>query len=86
MFRRSSTSTASGGTPPPGYKVAMPDRGKPELLGKVVGMGRFPCTPDFAKAAACGVVTLATQTPFAEKKDLLPDSLLLIAGGAPGQG
>ena len=64
----------------------MPDRGKPELLGKVVGMGRFPCTPDFAKAMACGVVTLAIQTPFAEKKDLLPDSLLLIAGGAPGQG
>ena len=73
-----------------GYKIAMLNRGEsplkgeepglPELLGKVVGAGKFSCTPDFAKVAACDAVTLAIQTPFKDKKDLLPDFSPLIEG------
>jgi UDP-N-acetyl-D-mannosaminuronic acid dehydrogenase len=73
-----------------GYKIAMLNRGEsplkgeepglPELLGKVVDAGKFSCTPDFAKVAECDAVTLAIQTPFKDKKDLLPDFSPLIEG------
>ncbi len=73
-----------------GYKIAMLNRGEsplkgeepglPELLGKVVGAGKFSCTSDFAKVAECDAVTLAIQTPFADKKDLLPDFTPLVEG------
>src|SRR5690606_164930 len=46
-----------------GYKIAMLNRGEsplkgeepglPDLLGKVVGAGKFRCTPDFSEVAEC---------------------------------
>ncbi len=73
-----------------GYKIAMLNRGESplkgeepgleELLGKVVGAGKFSCTADFSKIAECDAVTLAIQTPFKDKKDLLPDFTPLIEG------
>ncbi|WP_292492772.1 nucleotide sugar dehydrogenase [Methanoculleus sp. 10] len=73
-----------------GYKINMLNRGESplkgeepgleDLLGKVVGAGKFSCTADFAKIAECDAVTLAIQTPFKDKKDLLPDFTPLIEG------
>ena len=73
-----------------GYKIAMLNRGKSplkgeepgleELLTKVVGAGKFSCTADFSKIAECDAVTLAIQTPFLDKKDLLPDFSALVEG------
>ena len=73
-----------------GYKITMLNRaesplkgeepGLEELLGKVVGAGKFSCTSDFSKVAECDAVTLAIQTPFLDKKDLLPDFTPLIEG------
>ena len=73
-----------------GYKIAMLNRGESplkgeepgleDLLQKVVSGGKFECTPDFSKIAECDAVTLAIQTPFKDKKDLLPDFTPLIAG------
>jgi UDP-N-acetyl-D-mannosaminuronic acid dehydrogenase len=73
-----------------GYKIAMLNRGESplkgeepgleDLLGKVVGAGKFSCTADFSKIAECDAVTLAIQTPFKDKKDLLPDFTPLIEG------
>jgi len=73
-----------------GYKINMLNRGESplkgeepgleELLGKVVGAGKFSCTADFSKIAECDAVTLAIQTPFKDKKDLLPDFSPLIEG------
>ena len=51
-----------------------------ELLTKVVGAGKFSCTADFSKIAECDAVTLAIQTPFLDKKDLLPDFSALVEG------
>ena len=45
-----------------------------------MGAGKFSCTPDFSKITECGAVTLAIQTPFADKKDLLPDFTPLTEG------
>ncbi|MGB4280032.1 MAG: nucleotide sugar dehydrogenase, partial [Methanoculleus sp.] len=77
-------------SPTSGYKIAMLNRGESplkgeepgleELLKKVVGAGKFSCTADFAKIAECDAVTLAIQTPFKDKKDLLPDFTPLIEG------
>ena len=77
-------------SPSSGYKINMLNRGESplkgeepgleELLGKVVGAGKFSCTSDFAKVAECDAVTLAIQTPFLDKKDLLPDFTPLIEG------
>ena len=77
-------------SPTSGYKIAMLNRGESplkgeepgleELLKKVVGAGKFSCTSDFSKVAECDAVTLAIQTPFADKKDLLPDFTPLIEG------
>jgi UDP-N-acetyl-D-mannosaminuronic acid dehydrogenase len=81
-FQRDSTTS--------GYKIAMLNRGESplkgeepgleDLLRKVVSSGKFSCTPDFSKIAECDAVTLAIQTPFKDKKDLLPDFTPLIAG------
>ena len=64
-----------------GYKINMLNRGESPLkgeepgledpLGKVVGAGKFSCTADFSKIAGCDAATLAIQTPFLDKKDLL---------------
>ncbi len=77
-------------SPSSGYKVAMLNRGESplkgeepgleELLGKVVGAGKFRCTSDFSEIAACDAVTLAIQTPFKDPKDLIPDFSALIEG------
>lgn len=73
-----------------GYKIAMLNQGESplkgeepgleDLLKKVVSGGKFECTPDFSKIAECDAVTLAIQTPFKDKKDLLPDFTPLIEG------
>ncbi|NVO65954.1 nucleotide sugar dehydrogenase [Methanofollis tationis] len=73
-----------------GYKIEMLNQGESplkgeepgleDLLRKVVSAGKFSCTPDFAKVAECDAVTLAIQTPFKDKKDLLPDFTPLIEG------
>ncbi|MDD4255380.1 MAG: nucleotide sugar dehydrogenase [Methanofollis sp.] len=77
-------------SPSSGYKIEMLNRGESplkgeepgleDLLQKVVSAGKFECTPDFSKIAECDAVTLAIQTPFKDKKDLLPDFTPLIAG------
>lgn len=77
-------------SPSSGYKINMLNRGESplkgeepgleDLLGKVVRAGKFSCTADFTKIAECDAVTLAIQTPFLDKKDLLPDFSPLLAG------
>jgi len=77
-------------SPSSGYKIAMLNRGESplkgeepgleELLGKVVGAGKFRCTSDFSEIAECDAVTLAIQTPFKDPKDLIPDFSALIEG------
>lgn len=73
-----------------GYKIAMLNRGESplkgeepgldDLLAKVVGAKKFECTSDFSKISECDAVTLAIQTPFLNKKDLLPDFSALFDG------
>lgn len=70
-------------SPTSGHKIALLNRGGcplvgeepglPDLIRKVVLAGKFHCTPDFSKIAACDAVTLAIQTPFRDPKDLEPD-------------
>jgi len=77
-------------SPSSGYKIAMLNRGESplkgeepgleELLGKVVGAGKFRCTADFSEIAECDAVTLAIQTPFKDPRDLIPDFSALIEG------
>jgi UDP-N-acetyl-D-mannosaminuronic acid dehydrogenase len=77
-------------SPSSGYKIAMLNAGESplkgeepgleELLRKVAGAGKFSCTADFSRIAACDAVTIAIQTPFADPKDLVPDFSALIAG------
>lgn len=77
-------------SPSSGYKVAMLNRGESplkgeepgleDLLGRVVGAGKFRCTSDFSQIAECDAVTLAIQTPFKDPKDLIPDFSALIEG------
>jgi hypothetical protein len=67
-FQRNSSSS--------GYKIVMLNRGESplkgeepgfeELLGTVVGAGKFSCTADFA---GCDAVTLAIQTSFLDERD-----------------
>ncbi len=81
-FQRASASS--------GYKIDMLNRGESplkgeepgleELLGKVVGAGKFRCTSDFSEVRACDAVTLAIQTPFLDPKDLIPDFSALTEG------
>jgi UDP-N-acetyl-D-mannosaminuronic acid dehydrogenase len=73
-----------------GYKIEMLNRGESplkgeepglsELLGNVVMAGKFSCTSDFSKIAACDAVTISIQTPFANPKDLIPDFSALFDG------
>lgn len=77
-------------SPSSGYKIDMLNRGESplkgeepgleDLLGKVVGTGKFRCTSDFGEVAGCDAVTLAIQTPFADPKDLIPDFSALTEG------
>ena len=77
-------------SPSSGYKIAMLNRGESplkgeepgleDLLKKVVGAGKFACTPDFSKIAGLDAVTLSIQTPFKNKDDLIPDFSALFEG------
>jgi UDP-N-acetyl-D-mannosaminuronic acid dehydrogenase len=77
-------------SPSSGYKIALLNRGESplkgeepgleELLGRVVSQGKFSCTSDFSKIAGLDAVTIAIQTPFRDKKDLIPDFSALFEG------
>jgi len=77
-------------SPSSGYKIAMLNKGESplkgeepgleDLLGKVVGAGKFACTADFSKIAGLDAVTLSIQTPFKNKDDLIPDFSALYEG------
>ncbi|TAJ45654.1 nucleotide sugar dehydrogenase [Methanofollis fontis] len=77
-------------SPTSGYKITMLNRGESplrgeepgleDLLKRVVGAGKFTCTPDFSTVSECDAVTLAIQTPFADPADLIPDFTPLIEG------
>ena len=77
-------------SPSSGYKIAMLNRGESplkgeepgleDLLRKVVGAGKFVCTPDFSQIADLDAVTLSIQTPFKNKDDLIPDFSALYDG------
>ncbi|MDO9326318.1 MAG: nucleotide sugar dehydrogenase [Methanoregula sp.] len=77
-------------SPTSGYKIAMLNRGESplkgeepgleDLLKKVVAANKFVCTPDFSKISELDAVTLSIQTPFLNKKDLLPDFSALFEG------
>lgn len=77
-------------SPSSGYKVAILNRGESpmkgdepglaELLNNVVHAGKFACTSDFSKIAGLDAVTIAVQTPFLNKDDLLPDFSALKEG------
>jgi UDP-N-acetyl-D-mannosaminuronic acid dehydrogenase len=66
-----------------GYKIDMLNRGESplkgeepgleELIGQVVRAGKFECTSNYSKISELDAVTLSIQTPFLNKKDLLPD-------------
>ena len=81
-FQRESSSS--------GYKIAMLNRGESplkgeepgleELLKKVVSAKKFEATSDFSKIRDVDAVTLAIQTPFLSKADLLPDFSALKEG------
>ncbi len=73
-----------------GYKIPMLNRGEnplkgeepglSEMLGNVVKLGKFSCTNDFSDIAKCDAVTLAIQTPFKNKEDLILDFSALEEG------
>ncbi|NMB80002.1 MAG: nucleotide sugar dehydrogenase [Methanomicrobiales archaeon] len=77
-------------SPTSGYKVAMLNRGESplkgeepgleDLLKKVVSAKKFECTSDFSKISELDAVALSIQTPFLNKKDLLPDFSALFEG------
>lgn len=81
-FQRASTTS--------GYKIEMLNRGESplkgeepglaDLLKKVVAAKKFVCTSDFSKISELDAVTLSIQTPFLNKKDLLPDFSALFDG------
>jgi len=81
-FQRDSSSS--------GYKIAMLNHGESplkgvepgleDLLKRVVAQKKFECTSDFSKIARLDAVTLAIQTPFLNKDDLLPDFSALEEG------
>lgn len=81
-FQRNSASS--------GYKIESLNRGESpmkgeepglsKLLKEVVSAGKFSCTSDFSKIAKLDAVTVAIQTPFLNKDDLLPDSSALKQG------
>ncbi|MDD3978459.1 MAG: UDP binding domain-containing protein, partial [Methanomicrobium sp.] len=51
-----------------------------ELIKKDVLSGKFECTSDFSKISECDAVTLAIQTPFKNRDDLIPDFTPLTEG------
>jgi UDP-N-acetyl-D-mannosaminuronic acid dehydrogenase len=73
-----------------GYKIAMLNRGESPLKGEEPGLGdllrnvvsakKFACMSDFSRIAEMDVVTLAIQTPFVDKDNLLPDFSALDEG------
>jgi len=73
-----------------GYKIEMLNRGESPLKGeepgledlieKVVDAGKFECTSDFSRIAELDAVTLSIQTPFLNKRDLLPNFSALKEG------
>ncbi|MEI7857257.1 MAG: nucleotide sugar dehydrogenase [Methanomicrobiales archaeon] len=73
-----------------GYKIEMLNRGESplkgeepgleDLLKKVVVEKKFSCISDFSKISELDAVTLSIQTPFLNKKDLLPDFSALFEG------
>lgn len=77
-------------SPTSGYKIDMLNRGESplkgeepgleDLLKKVTSEGKFECTSDFSRIRELDAVTLAIQTPFKDKKDLIPDFSALIDG------
>jgi UDP-N-acetyl-D-mannosaminuronic acid dehydrogenase len=77
-------------SPLSGYKIAMLNRGQcpikgeepglAEILTNVVRAGKFLCTSDFSRIAELDAVTIAIQTPFVNKNDLLPDFSALKEG------
>jgi len=70
-------------SPSSGYKIAVLNRGESpikgdepglaDLLMKVVSLGKFTSTSDFSRIASLDAVTVAIQTPFQSRDDLLPD-------------
>jgi UDP-N-acetyl-D-mannosaminuronic acid dehydrogenase len=77
-------------SPSSGYKIAMLNRGESPLKGEEPGIGeilksvvaakKFACTSDFSCLADMDAVTIAIQTPFLNKDDLLPDFSALNEG------
>ena len=77
-------------SPSSGYKIAMLNRGESPMKGEepglsdlllsVVSEGKFSCTSDFSRIAGLDAVTVAIQTPFTNKDDLLPDFSALMEG------
>jgi UDP-N-acetyl-D-mannosaminuronic acid dehydrogenase len=77
-------------SPSSGYKIAMLNRGESplkgeepgleELLKTVVAAKKFVCMSDFSRISEMDAVTLAIQTPFLDKDDLLPDFSALDEG------
>ena len=77
-------------SPSSGYKIEALNRGElpmkgqepglSDLLKKVVLLKKFYCTSDFSKIADLDAVTVAIQTPFLNKDDLLPDFSALKEG------
>jgi len=73
-----------------GYKIEMLNRGESPLKGEEPGLDdllkqvvtekKFVCTSDFSKISGLDAVTLSIQTPFLNKKDLLPDFSALFDG------
>jgi UDP-N-acetyl-D-mannosaminuronic acid dehydrogenase len=73
-----------------GYKIDMLNKGESplkgeepgleDLLKRVVAEKKFACTSDFSRIAELDAVTLSIQTPFLNKKDLLPDFSALFDG------
>ncbi|EHQ34351.1 nucleotide sugar dehydrogenase [Methanoplanus limicola] len=54
--------------------------GDGESSGKSAGRRKFECTSDFSRLSECDAITLAIQTPFKSREDLIPDFTPLIKG------
>jgi UDP-N-acetyl-D-mannosaminuronic acid dehydrogenase len=77
-------------SPSSGYKIDALNRGESpmkgeepglsSLLKQVVSLKKFSCTSDFSRIADLDAVTVAVQTPFLNKDDLLPDFSALKEG------
>ena len=77
-------------SPSSGHKIDALNRGESpmkgeepglsDLLKKVVSLKKFSCTSDFSKIVDLDAVTIAIQTPFLNKDDLLPDFSALREG------